>query len=248
MPGRNLGKTVTASISPFLPFPFPKEWEREESGIARAGLLPFLPAIPGGKESGTASPRRHAPLRVASPRERESRNWPPERPGRRPQAQQPRGNATDATPSRLAPAPLRRLLPPARHVRCTGGSGARGQSKTRQPPADTPHLGGAHTAARHASANAPCPVSSGAPSTRPTCAGPPRSLRRGNTHAGAYACSSTCRQPYLTGSLRTRRHGAWEPRRRTKPRTKTAGYDRPASCCGSDGIRTRDLGLDRAAC
>ena len=152
------------------------------------------------------------------------------------------------TPSRLAPTPLRRLLPPARHVRCTGGSGARGQSKTRQPPADTPHLGGAHTAARHASANAPCPVSSGAPSTRPTCAGPPRSLRRGNTHAGAYACSSTCRQPYLTGSLRTRRHGAWEPRRRTKPRTKTAGYDRPASCCGSDGIRTRDLGLDRAAC
>jgi len=66
--------------------------------IARAGLLPFLPAIPGGKESGTASPRRHAPLRVGSPRERESRNWPPGRPGRRPQDQQPRGNATDATP------------------------------------------------------------------------------------------------------------------------------------------------------
>ena len=155
MPGRNLGNTVTVSIVPFLPFPFLREREREESGIARAGLLPFLPAIPGGKESGTASPRRHAPLRVGSPRERESRNWPPGRPGRRPQAQQPRGNATDATPSRLAPAPLRRLLPPARHVRCTGGSGARGQSKTRQTPADTPHLGGAHAAARHTSANVP---------------------------------------------------------------------------------------------
>jgi len=155
MPGRNLGKTVTASISPFLPFPFPKEWEREESGIARAGLLPFLPAIPGGKESGTASPRRHAPLRVASPRERESRNWPPERPGRRPQDQQPRGNATDAThphgwhPLRSVASCLLPGMSAAQEAPGREGRARRGRRPLH------PHLGGAHVAARHTSANVP---------------------------------------------------------------------------------------------